>query len=353
VRHELIGSSAAIERLRRDIALAAISDAKVLITGESGSGKEVVVRALHGQGSRRARPLVSVNCAGVPETLLESSFFGHVRGSFTGALYHRQGLLRAAHEGTVFLDEVGDMPLRMQSLLLRFLESGEIQRLGEERPTTRVDVRVIAATNRELASEVTTGAFRLDLFYRLNVIHLKVPPLRARPDDVVPLFEHFLGRLCRQHAAPRPELSTEAVAALTHYHWPGNVRELQSVAERVALAGRQPVIDRSSIARHITGSGVTSDALPRPGPSSAAVLLDRVAVRGESFWKVVRDPFMSRDMTRQCLTSFVRLGLERAGGSYDGFARLLNMDRREGRRLVAFLKQHRCYVAGCDLRATA
>src|SRR5215813_4327806 len=181
---QLIGASAPIEDLRQEIDRVARTDAKVLITGESGAGKEVVARQVYALSTRSSRPFVAVNCAGLPETLLESELFGHVRGSFTGAYRDKPGKLEIADEGTIFLDEIGEMTLRMQGLLLRFLETGEIQKVGADRTGGTVNVRVIAATNRNLRDIVAQGTFREDLFYRLNVIHLVVPPLRERREDI-------------------------------------------------------------------------------------------------------------------------------------------------------------------------
>jgi transcriptional regulator with PAS, ATPase and Fis domain len=191
-RAELIGRSAAIAALREEIRSAANTDAKVLITGESGTGKEVVAHLIHAASARRARPFVPINCAGIPESLLESELFGHERGSFTGAVRDKAGLFEIANHGTVLLDELGEMSLRMQGVLLRFLETGEVQRVGSDRVQARVDVRIIAATNRDLPDQIRNGNFRLDLYYRLNVIHLRTPALRERPEDVPALLDHFL-----------------------------------------------------------------------------------------------------------------------------------------------------------------
>ena len=207
---------------------AAESPAKVLITGESGVGKDVVARYIHSQSSRRLAPFVAVNCAGVTETLLESELFGHVKGSFTGAYRDKRGKLQLAHRGTLFLDEVGEMSLRMQALLLRFLENGEIQAVGSDHSQARVDVRVVAATNRNLDDLVAAGQFREDFLYRLRVIHLHVPPLRERPEDVHALMRHFLARSGREL-----HFTDDALRALLRYRWPGNVRELQNVVEQL------------------------------------------------------------------------------------------------------------------------
>ena len=198
--NQLIGQSPAITELREELEYAARSDAKILITGESGVGKEVLARLIHRHSNRAHAPLVTINCAGLPDSLLESELFGHVRGSFTGAYRDKPGLLETANNGTIFMDEVGEMSLRMQALLLRFLESGEIQRVGAERAQARVNVRVIAATNRNLIERIASKDFREDLYYRLNVIHLTVPALRDRRDDIPDLFE-ALHRVLR--GAPR------------------------------------------------------------------------------------------------------------------------------------------------------
>ena len=188
----LIGNSRAIASLREEVELLKRSDAKILITGESGVGKEVLAKAIHRSSRRAQASLVSVNCAGVAESLLESELFGHMKGSFTGAYRDKPGLLETANRGTVFLDEVGEMSMRMQALLLRFLETGEIQPVGSLVTHRSLDVRIISATNRGLPAQVESGAFRSDLYYRLNVVHLKIPPLRQRRDDIAPLTMHFL-----------------------------------------------------------------------------------------------------------------------------------------------------------------
>src|SRR6516165_2266396 len=201
---------------------AASGDAKVLITGESGVGKDLVARLVHVHSARANGAFIAVNCAGLTETLLESELFGHEKGSFTGAYRDKPGKLQLAHRGTLFLDEVGEMSLRMQALLLRFLETGEIQSVGAHSAPTNVNVRVIAATNRNLADRVAAGEFREDLLYRLRVIHIHVPPLRDRREDIPELIDHFLRKSGR-----KIRISDAAMQVLMSYHWPGNVRELQ------------------------------------------------------------------------------------------------------------------------------
>ena len=224
----IVGTGRAMSELRSRANRIASGNAKVLITGESGVGKDVLARFIHAHSPRALRSFIAVNCAGLTETLLESELFGHVRGSFTGAYRDKVGKLRLAHSGTIFLDEVGDMSLCMQALLLRFLENGEVQPVGADAPSTKVDVRVIAATNRDLTSLIAGGQFREDLMYRLNVIHLHVPPLRERLEDVRGLVDHIVAQGERGIA-----FSEEALQALERYRWPGNVRQLQNVLEQL------------------------------------------------------------------------------------------------------------------------
>src|SRR5687767_12265431 len=221
--------------LQQEIERVARSDAKVLITGESGVGKEIVARNIHTRGPRASHVFAPVNCAGLPETLLESELFGHVKGSFTGAYRDKPGKLETAHMGTIFLDEVGEMTLRMQGLLLRFLETGELQKVGADGSGRIVNVRVIAATNRNLRDMISQGSFREDLFYRLNVIHIVVPPLRDRREDIPVLAHQFLTQFSAASRSGITGVSPEAMKALTEYSWPGNVRELENVIERLVV----------------------------------------------------------------------------------------------------------------------
>lgn len=231
---DLVGQSAALEAVTRQIDLVAPTDAAVLILGESGTGKELVAREIHRRSSRSSRPLIKVNCAAVPRDLFESEFFGHARGAFTGALRDRVGRFELAEGGTLFLDEVGEIPLELQSKLLRVLQEGELERVGEER-TRRVDVRLMAATNRDLRREADAGRFRQDLYYRLSVFPIEVPALRKRKDDIPLLAEHFLGASARKVGRPKPVLTLAAVQRLQQHDWPGNVRELQHVIERAVI----------------------------------------------------------------------------------------------------------------------
>ena len=266
----LIGASVAIRTVQEELEYAAQSDAKVLLTGESGAGKEVVARLIHQRSRRSHAPLVTMNCAGVPDSLLESELFGHVRGSFTGAVRDRSGLLEVAHGGTIFMDEVGEMSPRMQALLLRFLEGGEVQRVGAERRSAPVDVRVIAATNKNLEEEITRGTFREDLFYRLNVIPIHVPPLRERRDDVPTLVRHFADLFARENNFRRKTFTTAAMERLRQHTWRGNIRELRNFVERLIIMSPGDQIDVRDLPEFGTPR---ADAPPAGGalaPSTAA-----------------------------------------------------------------------------------
>src|SRR3954452_8444536 len=245
-RPAFVGVSAAMRDIVLDIERAAHTDARVLITGESGVGKEIAARLLHDLSPRSAQPFVTINCAGIPDSLLESELFGHVRGSFTGAFRDHAGVLEVAHGGSIFMDEVGEMSVRLQGALLRFLETGEIQRVGADAVQTRLDVRVVAATNRNLLEGIAEREFREDLYYRLNVINIAIPPLRARREDIPVLLRHYFAIYADGHGLRPPGLTPEALARLVAYDWPGNVRQLRNFAERIGLpplSGEIGVVD--------------------------------------------------------------------------------------------------------------
>lgn len=229
-----VGDSPGLRKVRQQIQLVAPTDATVLITGESGTGKELVARAIHENSPRQGRALIKVNCSAVPEALFESEFFGHVRGAFTGALRDKPGRFELADGGTLFLDEIGEVPLPMQAKLLRVLQEQEVERVGETR-VRKVDVRIIAATNRDLKKEIEAGRFRQDLFYRLSVFPLEIPPLRERRDDITPLAAHFVKQSARRMNRPAPPLTQATVRQLLAHDWPGNVRELQNAVEHAVI----------------------------------------------------------------------------------------------------------------------
>jgi transcriptional regulator with PAS, ATPase and Fis domain len=339
----LIGVGKAIREIEAEIDCAARSDAKVLLTGESGVGKEVIARLVHQRSRRAHSPLVTLNCAAIPDALLESGLFGHVKGSFTGAHQDRSGLLEMAHRGTIFLDEIGEMSLRMQALLLRFLENGEIQRVGADRVQSQVDVRVIAATNRRLLERIAAKEFREDLYYRLNVIHIPLPALRERREDIPIFLDHFLRVYGERHGVRPPELAADALAALVDYAWPGNVRELKNVVERLIV--RRPVGPVTVGDLPIEVQRHRRPAAPGATRSTADELFDRIARDGGSFWSVVYPAFMARDLTRTDLRALLRKGLQQACGNYKVLVQLFNMPADDYKRFLNFLRKHDCQVA--------
>jgi transcriptional regulator with PAS, ATPase and Fis domain len=327
---------------------AAKSPAKVLITGESGVGKDVVARFIHSQSSRQAAPFVAVNCAGLTETLLESELFGHVKGSFTGAYRDKKGKIQLAHRGTLFLDEVGEMSLRMQALLLRFLENGEIQAVGSDQPQARVDVRVVAATNRNLAEHVAAGQFREDLLYRLRVIHLHVPPLRERPEDVHALARHFLARAGREVT-----FTDEALRAFQSYRWPGNVRELFNVVEQLVWLSTHGVVEIEHLPLSMRTGPNPMMPIDDRRRQVADDLYDAVVRQGASFWEQVYPMFLARDITRHDLRELVRLGLRESRGRYKSMLTLFGMPASDYRRFMNFLAAHGCGVGVREFREAA
>ena len=238
----IIGASKEWRDLIENIDVVANTDATVLINGESGTGKELVARSIHERSNRADRPFVKVNCAAIAPELFESEFFGHVKGSFTGAVKDRLGRFQAANHGTLFLDEIGEVPLALQGKLLRVLQEGEFERVGED-STRKVNVRVLAATNRDLQKESEEETFRLDLYYRLNVFPINIAPLRERRGDVEPLAHHFFAQLKKKHRCPAKGLTEENIEVLKRYHYPGNVRELENIIERAMIVSRCGLIN--------------------------------------------------------------------------------------------------------------
>jgi two-component system, NtrC family, response regulator AtoC len=337
--------------LQEEIDRVARSDAKVLVTGESGVGKELVARSVHTQSPRAHRPFVAVNCAGLPETLLESELFGHVKGSFTGAYRDKPGKFETADHGTMFLDEIGEMTLRMQGLLLRFLETGEIQKVGAERIVTRVDCRIVTSTNRDLKDMTRQGTFREDLLYRLNVIHLTVPPLRERRQDIAPLVAHFLQQFTQQNGHVVRSISDEAIELMTAHSWPGNVRELQNIVERLVVTGRNEVVKPDDLPYDIRQPQLTGAQPRRERRRTVAdELYKRLVENRESFWSAVYPLYMQRDITRSNVRELVHKGLAESRGNYKVVARLFNMDTRDYKRFLNFLRKHDCQVPYRDYR---
>jgi transcriptional regulator with PAS, ATPase and Fis domain len=342
---ELTGSNAAIVELTQEIERVAHSEAKVLITGESGVGKELVASAIHRRSARSNRPLVTVNCAGLPETLLESELFGHVKGSFTGAYRDKIGKLELADGGTIFLDEIGEMTLRMQGLLLRFMETGELQKVGTDRAVTRVNVRVIAATNRSLRDMIAQGTFREDLFYRLNVIHLTVPALRERKEDIPQLIDLFFAQFTGNNGHVVKRLAPDTVRLLCEYSWPGNVRELENIIERLVVTGRSELVGPEDLPIEVR---MHNNIGLRPKRERRRTVADdlykRLMEQRESFWTAVYPLYMEREITKGNIRDLVRKGLEEARGNYKIVARMFNMEQRDYKRFLNFLRKHDCQV---------
>jgi DNA-binding NtrC family response regulator len=298
---ELIGRSPAMQAVYRLVDAVSENKSTVLVSGESGAGKELVARTIHERGPLAAHPFVAINCAGLSETLLDSQLFGHRRGAFTGAVNDHDGVFRAADGGTLFLDEVSEIPLGLQAKFLRAVQEREVTPIGASLPVP-VDVRLIAATNRDLETEVRAGRFRTDLFYRLNVVRIEVPPLRARPDDVAPLVEHFVQRFSQQYRVAAKRVAPEAMSRLTAHAWPGNVRELQNVIERAfALSGADTI---------------TREDLPPSIAPPAGAAADADAEGAEV-------PTLG-DAERRLIAAALR----KSGGNKNEAARLLGIDRQ-------------------------
>ena len=335
----IVGSS---PQMREVVALArraAGGESKVLVTGESGVGKDLIARIVHLASRRATAPFVAVNCAGLTETLLESELFGHAKGSFTGAYRDKPGKLQLAHRGTLFLDEVAEMSLRMQALLLRFLETGEIQTVGAHEVTARVNVRVVAATHRNLGERVSSGDFREDLLYRLRVIQIHVPPLRERREDVPLLLDHFFKK-----AGRGVRVTDAAMQVLQRYRWPGNVRELQNVAEQALWFADNDVVDTHHLPPVIRTAGEALLPHRERRRQVADDLYDALVSGGYSFWEHVHPIFLDRDITRHDIRELVARGLKTTHGNYRALLRLFGMPHQDYKRFHNFLMAHGCKV---------
>jgi transcriptional regulator with PAS, ATPase and Fis domain len=345
----IVATSPALKRILEIAERVAAGGAKVLITGESGVGKDVLARFIHAHSPRRDARYVAINCAGFSETLLESELFGHVKGSFTGAYRDKVGKLQQAHHGTIFLDEIGEMSLRMQAMLLRFLENGEIQPVGSDAPATRSDVRVISATNRDLAEMVAKGDFREDLLYRIKVAHVHVPPLRDRKEDVRPLVDEVLRKHGTSHA-----ISDEAYSLLEQYRWPGNVRELHNVVEQATAmaAGREIGVD--DLPQSVTVPQ-GSHLYPRRERRRRVAdrLFEELTGGTAHFWNDVHTLFTNRDITRADVRDLVRRGLSVTAGNYRAVVQLFGMPSSDYKKLFNFLSAHDCLVDYREFRQAA
>ncbi len=300
----LIGTSVSMQRIYKLVGQVARSDATVLLVGESGTGKELIARAIYANSPRAARPYVAINCAAIPDTLLESELFGHERGAFTGALTQRIGKFERADGGTIFLDEIGDMPLALQAKLLRILQNGEFQRLGGDQ-TLRTRVRVIAATNKDLAAMVKAKTFREDLFYRLNVVMIQLPPLRERAEDILPLADYFLHRDGKER---RLKFSVAAKKALQAYRWPGNVRELENAVQRAVVCAAAESIEPGDLSADLGGA------------SSAPAA-------GGDWWSLVKSSAGDGDLLAAAEKILVEKALRESGGNVQKAAEILGVTR--------------------------
>ncbi len=318
---EILGQSEALLRLQHEVKVVAGSDLPVLLLGETGVGKELFARLLHRHSPRRGKPLVHVNCAALPESLAESELFGHRRGAFSGAVTDRPGRFEAAESGTLFLDEVGELPLSVQAKLLRTLQNGEIQRLGADEPR-RVNVRVVAATNRSLRDHVRDGSFRADLYHRLSVYPVPIPPLRERGDDVLLLAGRFLEQNRTRLGLRSLRLSAAAQAALRGYHWPGNIRELEHVVSRAALKALSRGASRNDIVT-LEPALLDLDALQAPAtlpaPQQGPAPMDAAPPAASA-------PTTLREAVDACQRQSIQAALARHGGSWAGAARQLDLD---------------------------
>ncbi|GGH59912.1 anaerobic nitric oxide reductase transcriptional regulator [Comamonas phosphati] len=344
---EMLGHSPAMRQLQRDMALVAASELSVLVTGETGTGKELVARAVHARSSRAGQPLISINCAALPDNLVESELFGHVRGAFTGALSERSGKFEQAHHGTLFLDEVGELSLPVQAKLLRVLQSGQLQRLGSDREH-HVDVRVIAATNRDLAEDVRAGRMRADFYHRLNVYPLTVPPLRERDSDVLLLAGYFLEENRSRLQLGGLRLDAAAQSALLTHAWPGNVRELEHLISRAVLKALSRGSAGSTPARNVARPRIVTlgvDDLWGGGAQQtgiATTVAAAAALPGAAAAGLPEPPVPSaglREAVAAYEHSLVSASLARHHGSWAAAARELQMDRANLQRLAKRLNE--------------
>ena len=311
IEHHMLGQSVEFENIQRTAKIMSATDVTVLIQGESGTGKELMAKFIHTQSKRNTAPLVTINCAALPEALAESELFGHTKGSFTGAINDQQGRIQSAHNGTLFLDEVGELPLNVQAKLLRFLECGECQTIGQTK-IEKVNVRVIAATNRDLYAEVKKGNFREDLFYRLNVVPLSLPSLRERQADITLLINHLSAQLAVKHCLDVPRYSVKAIEHCQRYTWPGNIRELKNFCERMVIL--------------LSGKMITVENLPHE-------------IRSEVETKI-NNPFALPDggvILEKVEAQLIHQAMDKSHGNQSKAARLLGLTRSA---LLYRMKKH-------------
>jgi len=299
----IIGNSPAMQKVFSRISKVIKTDSTILILGESGTGKELIAKAIHSNGTRRDKPFIAVHCGAIPENLLESELFGHTRGSFTGAVRDKMGKFEAANHGTIFLDEIATLPMHLQIKLLRVLQEQEVERVGSNRPI-KLDVRIISACNVDLDEEVKKGTFRDDLFYRLNVIPVTLPPLRERVEDILPLLRHFLAKYCNEMGRPLMNIAKEVLMALEIYRWPGNVRELENVVERTVALTEGEQIALSDLPSNITRAYSEQEEIPTRITSRG---VDMVKVLSEIERKMIIDALALSDGVKARAAALLKL----------------------------------------------
>ncbi|SMF71222.1 sigma-54-dependent transcriptional regulator [Pseudobacteriovorax antillogorgiicola] len=328
---EILGQTPAVEELKSLISRVAPTNGRVLILGESGTGKELIAKSVHRQSQRAKKPMVKVNCAAIPHSLVESELFGHEKGAFTGATKNRKGLFEQADGGTLFLDEIGELDLNVQAKLLRTLQSGEIIPVGSETVTT-VDVRLIAATHRDLEGMVANGEFREDLFYRLNVVTIVSPPLRERKDDLDILVNHFVEDACQEHAIPQRSVTPTAMAELKAYHWPGNIRELRNVIEREVILSDSAEIDSvSSLSTKVSPVATTSTQSQQTKSNS----LSKTTPPGDAASFSFESEVVPWQELHQAIgKSYIKYVLNKTQGNVSEAARVLCLERAYLHRLM-------------------
>jgi transcriptional regulator with AAA-type ATPase domain/glycosyltransferase involved in cell wall biosynthesis len=360
----LVGTGESARRIKLMLPRAAAGATTVLIRGESGTGKNLVARILHSLSPRNQGPFIQFNCAALPETLAESELFGYEKGAFTGAAARKEGRFEMADGGTLFLDEVADLSPVTQPKILRVLQEGEFERVGGTR-TSRVDVRIVTATNQDLAALVREKRFREDLFYRLNVIQICVPPLRARRDDIPGLLRHFFERASRHAGVEVPTVTVAALRSLQTYAWPGNIRELRNVVERLVVRDPGRPVDVDDLPHELRSAPVPSSGPSRSHPIANPVdvaldalsfetVADRLWRRlqtGECFWTCVSEPFRNHDLTRADVRALVQRGLGHTQGSYVALLKIFNVPAEDYKRVLSFLRQNDCHVPFQPFRA--
>ena len=345
----IITSDPEMLKVARTIERVANANVSVMLLGASGTGKELLARAVHDKSERRDGAFIAINCAAIPENLLEAELFGYERGAFTGAVKSNIGKIEMAQGGTLFLDEVGDIPLPLQVKLLRFLQERVIERIGG-RQAIAVDTRIVCATHQNLEAMIADGRFREDLYYRLRVIHLHVPPLRDRKRDIPELVEHFLAEFIGRTPSVIREVSPEAMVLLTEHAWPGNVRELENVLERIVVEAQHQAIQPADLPPEVLPQLERGGAVSQHRETIADELYKLLTEEGRCFWTTVYPLYMQREITRANVRDLVRKALEETCGSYRVVARMFNMEDADYKRFLNFLRKHDCQVPYRDYR---